>query len=502
MRLIIAYILVVNTSILNIFQILKTNILFPKRNTVAFNFPISKKFFYSTNYSNQIFSLSLLGRRRGLVSLLLCLLSAPIHSQVSDSSSTDNNFQVIDSIEITGNDITEEFIILRELTFGIGDTVSQELIEYNRDRIYSLGLFTRVDLLTVQISDKNILFINVEESWYIYPIPIIQIKDRDWDKLSYGIILVLKNFRGRNETLSGTVALGYDPSFSLNYYKPSITWKSDIYFNAEISYGTVTNRSSMAKFLYGKDFEQTFSGGRIGIGNRFGTFHRLGFNVGYNYIESPAYIKGISASNQRVDRFVYFGLGYSYDSRDLIYFPREGLFTSASVVFNGLGMNGINYQVYNLDFREYRKLIGELSAKWRIATRFTSGKLVPYYDYSFIGYQERIRGHFSSEKEGHHSYVGSVELNYPIIKELNMSLDFVPLLPRELLTYRIALYAQLFSDTGATQLRGKSLGIKDFDTGYGFGFTFLILPYNVFRLEFALDDNQNSEFIFDLSVSF
>ena len=83
-----------------------------------------------------------------------------------------------------------------------------------------------------------------------------------------------------------------------------------------------------------------------------------------------------------------------------------------------------------------------------------------------------------------------------------MSLDFVPLLPRELLTYRIALYAQLFSDTGATQFRGKSLRINDFDTGYGFGFTFLILPYNVFRLEFALDDNQNSEFIFDLSVSF
>jgi outer membrane protein assembly factor BamA len=165
-------------------------------------------------------------------------------------------------------------------------------------------------------------------------------------------------------------------------------------------------------------------------------------------------------------------------------------------------MNGIDYQVYSIDFREYRKLIGELSGKWRAAARFTSGKLVPYYDFSYIGYQERIRGRFSYEREGHHAYIGSVELNYPIIKEMDFSLDFIPLIPKELLRYRIALYSQLFSDTGAIQFRGKPLSITDFDTGYGFGITFLILPYNVVRFEYALDDDQNSEFIFDLSVSF
>jgi outer membrane protein assembly factor BamA len=450
---------------------------------------------------NHYFSISLRGRTRGFL-IFLFFLSFPVYAQEPDSAFLFNNSQVIDSIKIIGNDVTEEFIILRELTFETGDTVSQALLEFNRDRIYSLGLFTKVDLIPTQMSDKNVLFIIVEESWYIYPIPILEVKDRDWDKLSYGVIIVLKNFRGRNETLSGTIALGYDPSFSLSYYKPSIVWKSDIYLNARISYGTIINKSSRAKFLYGRDFEQTFSGGSIGIGNRFGAYHRLGINIGYNYIESPAYIKGISASDQRIDRFVFFNLGYSYDSRDLIFFPREGLYTGASVVFNGLGMNGIDYQVYNFDFREYRKLIGELSGKWRIAARFTSGKLVPYYDFSFIGYQERIRGHFSYEREGHHSYVGSVELNYPIIKEMDMSLDFIPLIPKELLRYRIALYSQLFSDTGATQLRGEPLSITDFDSGYGIGITLLILPYNVFRLEYALDDNQNAEFIFDLSVSF
>ncbi len=39
---------------------------------------------------------------------------------------------IIDSIVFKGNDITEDFIILRELNFTIGDTLNPKLAEYNR----------------------------------------------------------------------------------------------------------------------------------------------------------------------------------------------------------------------------------------------------------------------------------------------------------------------------------------------------------------------------------
>ena len=42
---------------------------------------------------------------------------------------------VIDSIVIKGNDQTEDYIILRELTVGVGDTLNPKLAEYNRERI-------------------------------------------------------------------------------------------------------------------------------------------------------------------------------------------------------------------------------------------------------------------------------------------------------------------------------------------------------------------------------
>jgi len=107
----------------------------------------------------------------------------------------------VDSITIIGNEITEPEIILRELTFKTGDIVTEENLEYNKDRIYSLGIFTRVDLL-INIEDNlNKLIIYVEESWYIYPIPFAELKDKDWDKISYGINLILFSTLGHPEWL-------------------------------------------------------------------------------------------------------------------------------------------------------------------------------------------------------------------------------------------------------------------------------------------------------------
>ncbi len=436
-----------------------------------------------------------------LLPIIIFSFSTVSFCQITGNNSNDKSLFIIDSIKIFGNDITEDFIILRELTFEAGDTVDQHMLEYNEERVYSLGIFNKVNF-RFQDNDSSKLNIELEESWYIYPIPFFRLKKRDWDKFSYGIAVLVKNFRGRNETLSGSAALGYDPSFSISYFKPSIIYKSNVYFNVNLSHRTITNRSVAAARLFGNDFEYTQISNEVGIGNRFGLFHWAGFDVGFNYIESPKYFQGSNASNERIDRLIKLGLSYSYDTRDLIQFPSEGMLFSFYMQLKGLGINNINYRIYNIDFREYRNLFGDLTAKWRVTTRQTAGKIIPYYDFSYLGFEEAVRGHFNREREGHHYYLGSVELLHPIIKDINISFDFIPLLPHELLTYRLALYAQLFGDTGLTQLRGTPLRIKDFDTGYGAGLSLLLLPYNVIRFEVALDENQNIEYIFDLAVSF
>lgn len=435
------------------------------------------------------------------VIIVLSFSGIKIHAQ-NDSLQSHLFPVIVDSIIISGNDITEEDIILRELTFSTGDTLTEKLAYYNKERIFSLGIFTKVEIYPLTGRLKDDVVIHVEESWYIYPIPFVQLKNKNWDKLSYGFYTVVKNFRGRNEVITGKAAFGYDPSFSLSYYKPSITRGSNVFFQADAAYMDVKNISSIAEGLYGNEFEQKLISGAVTAGKRLGLFHWISFSLSYNYIETPFFIKGVSASDNRIDRFPAAGISYMFDDRDLIQFPKNGLFFDIDWIWKGFGINDANYGTLNLDFREYRPLWGDLHGKWRFASRFTMGKLVPFYDYSYLGYAEKIRGHFNDQEEGHHSYISSLEIFHPIIKDMNISFEWVPLVPNQLLRYRVALYGQLFVDTGAVQQRNKKLGLNNFNTGLGGGFTLLILPYNLLRIEYAIDEYNNYEFILDLGVSF
>lgn len=437
------------------------------------------------------------------VIFLFLTVSIYCYCQSSDSLLYSGNYSIkVDSVKLTGNNITQKDVIIRELTFGIGDTVNSKILNYNSERVYSLGIFTIVTLIAYRVNQCNYILISVDESWYIYPIPFINFEDRDWEKIAYGLNFLLKNFRGQNETLSATASFGYDPSFSLAYNKPYFIREQNIYLTIQLSYQNVINKSTFAEELYEGNFNQKFINGSVDIGKRLDLFNKIDFFTGFNYVDNPVYIKGISASNERIDRQVFIGSSFTYDTRDLAQFPSRGFYAFANAQFNGLNINNIDYQVVNIDFRKDFKLDSIVILKFRAASRLTFGKLVPYYDFSYFGYGERIRGYYHEEMEGNDSYIGSVELNYPIIKELNLNFNFVPIIPNSLLSYRFEMYGELFTDTGVTRLSGEPININDFDTGYGTGLVFLVLPYSQFSIEYAFNNYGHSQIIFGLGTSF
>jgi outer membrane protein assembly factor BamA len=410
----------------------------------------------------------------------------------------------IDSIIIRGNKTTEDFIISRELSFHDGDSLTPSKASYNSERVYSLGIFDHVVIRPVFIDNKTFAVVQVDEAWYIWPIPFLDVKNGDWNRLSYGVNLLVKNFRGMNETIRTNFSLGYDPSVSISYTKPVLQYGSNVSFSTALSYSNVQNESNIAKAAYGSQFNQKMLNAQIIIGDRFSLFHYIQVTGGFNYIETPLYIpnSNINASGQRIDHVVYLGVGYTYDSRDLAQFPQKGILGSVNILEKGLGYQNINYQVYTIDFREYRRIVWDLHGKWRFASRLTSGKLIPTYDLSFFGYGERVRGYSQYVEEGNNYYLTSLEFYNPLIKDININLDFIPIVPAQLLSYRVALYAEVFGDVGTVTQRGRNIGINDFESGYGFGFTLLILPYNILRLEMAFNNFAKSELLVDLGISF
>jgi outer membrane protein assembly factor BamA len=434
--------------------------------------------------------------------LLFLCLTITIKAIENDTLYYNDNYSVkIDSILIRGNDQTADFIILRELTIGIGDTLNPGIARYNRERIYSLDIFNEVKLIPFKTNNKNYLLILIEESWYIYPLPFVTVREKDWNKISYGIAVKVKNFRGRNESLIGKFALGYDPSFSFSYFNPYLSRELDMYSQIQFGFTDVANKSFTAEKIAGKDFNQKWYYGKIIIGKRLGLYNWISISAGYDYIETPFYNDKISASNERIDRTVILGFNYSYDTRDLIQYASNGIFAFVNYELKGMGINDINYKVATFEFREYRKLIGNLVGKWLIATRLTNGK-VPLYDYSYLGLNQRIRGHWDEQMEGNNLFMGSLEFNYWILNDTRLNMYWIPFLPKSLLSYRVGLVWELFVDTGTTSINGDSLTLKQFTTGYGTGFSILFLPYFSARLEFAVDNNFRGQWIFDLGASF
>lgn len=408
----------------------------------------------------------------------------------------------IDSIEIRGNKTTEDFIILRELTFGVGDTVDNEKLHFNKERIFSLTLFNRVELFVENHEEKNILIIDVTESWYLYPIPFWYTQNNSIKKLTYGIDFLLKNFRGRNETLHATVGLGYDKYFTVKYENPALLYDEDIGFSVYAGYTNFNNRNETAERLNKGNFSYRVIHGSIGVWKRINQFNLIGGSLSFNYWEAKTKpIGAITASGKLIDHLPGAGVYHFYDSRDLKLYSQDGFYSLVNYLHRGFGVDNINYSILEIDLRGYQTLAGELSSKLRLFHKRTFGREVPFYDYEYLGYSEKIRGHNNDFVEGHNSILTSAELSYPILDEWNVSIK-LPLIPQSLTSARIGIHINIFADAGTVFENGQSLILKKFYSGYGVGITLLLLPYNAFRFEYAINELGNGEIVFATGFSF
>lgn len=411
----------------------------------------------------------------------------------------------IDSIRISGNEVTKEFVIKRELTFSEGNEISAADIDYNKERIYSLGLFNKVEIFIVKERDTVFADVIVEETWYIFPLPFLENKGADFKKLRVGVFLLYKNFRGRNETIASKIGFGYDPFYSVTFNSPLLFEGSDLQFQTGLVNMKVSNKSDYIKAKLreqGKgNFDYKLITGFVNVGKRLNKFNRLFFNVKYSYIEMPLKMENLTFSDTRIDRVFSSGVQYEFDSRDLIQNSTNGVYLAGSFTHSGFNSKNISVNSFSVDFRHYYQFNSQFYAKYRLYSQNIYGDNIPRYSYSFLGEKEFVRGHKNDQREAKNMLFGSFELNYLLLKEWNFSFK-LPLIPQKLTSYRVGLVAKLFADAGTVFNSYKKLHFNGFDSGYGGGIMLLILPHNAFRFEYAVNKYGKGEFIFGSGFSF
>ncbi len=155
-----------------------------------------------------------------------------IGSSVCAQSGSDLNhaggkdYYRIDSIILSGNKITKDQIIFREIVFNTGDSLRSDridtLITRSRQNLMNTSLFNFVEIQkTFPDPGKAnmVIKVKVTERWYIWPTPILKLSDRnfnvwwqtkDLSRLSYGFYIDWRNFRGRKENLILRFQWGYN----------------------------------------------------------------------------------------------------------------------------------------------------------------------------------------------------------------------------------------------------------------------------------------------------
>ena len=440
--------------------------------------------------------------------LLFFMGSGDLFPQTSDSSVLDFSGKLyislipgekikVDTVIITGNKITQNIIILKELTFLKTDSITPEILEYNKNRIYSTGLFTKIDGLIYKQNDKNILEFHVDERWYLYPYPILGIKDRNWSHIYYGLGLAHTNFFGLNQKLFGSFALGYDPFVNFHYFNPNL-YREDFMFDVSLNYSRTKNKS-LFKSTQAKDFNEYWYGAQISAGNRLDIYKTIWLTVGYNQIKvTEKYLdKTISATGK--DEFLSINISGEINTRDMNEYPTKGEYITAAVKKCGFGESEVDYLQAWFDARKYFHIYNSLSLCFRGFQGLTIGNVLPNYSHYFFGYSERIRGNFRHVLEGENITGFSTELRIPLIGPTYYIVPDMPIPQFAILRYGVS--GTLFFDSGEVWDK-HCFKWNEVTYGYGFGLNFL-LPYSaVLRTEVGFNEKFKSELIFDARVSF
>jgi len=424
--------------------------------------------------------------------LLPALFIAVLCSAVIADEQTAHN-KPISTIVIVGNEVTDENVIIRELTVQKGAIPLQEELDESRKRLLNLRLFTRVDLYLVpQNEEADILIVEVTEQWYFYPVPILTMRERDWKKWSYGLAVTHSNFRGQNEKFWAGFWFGYRPGFGINFQDQ---WAGDsLHLTTGFSFNKTTfNHRTL-------DFEERHLSGSLSVGKWWNLYLNSDLILLIDRISVDQDYVSYMRSGKETEYLIGIAGVLRFDTRDLYSYPSRGAFIRLYAMHNGVFQKYNRYQQIDLDTRMFLPAYSTTFGI-RIFQSYLIGS-VPVYRLNYLGFGERIRGRFYEFWEGRNINLASIEFRIPVIpvRYFSMNLPFIPeAYTRNL---KLGLNFGIFADAGIIWTDPHEYAMSNVKSGFGAGLH-LRLPYiEVFRIDYAFDPNWRGQVIVEVGVSF
>ncbi|MFO7614071.1 MAG: hypothetical protein R6W71_05460 [Bacteroidales bacterium] len=367
---------------------------------------------------------------------------------------------VFSECRITGNKLTKEWLIIRELDFKIGDTLSarhrdkkglssalrytpadsSELslrMRYSRDNIINTKLFLTVNLSMEQVEGNHYrLLIDVNERHYWWLFPVVKLnapnfnewlRDIDLSAVSMGLFFSHNNLFGTSHQTSLVGYVGKSYAAAWGYRIPWIGKgrKTGLTFGAAyqnlytVEYGSLENKRQM---LYESNSLQAVSVFgvvtlRPGLYN-YGTIRFTGQWVGISdslFNLDPNFLAKGKQDNLSASLYA----DYAYDTRNSKSYPLVGNYLRVYVNKVGLGLisKDVDYFFYGIDFHFYQKL----GKRWYVAEMIklenSAGENHPYYyQVNMTQKKDFLRGYDLYTLKGDQMYFFRSNVKYELVR--------------------------------------------------------------------------------------
>jgi len=455
------------------------------------------------------------GRKYFLAALLLlfsfCLVAQSPHPLI------------VGAITVKGNKKTKTYIVLRELSFHSGDTITLAgLVQGFRtahDRLVNTHLFNDVVIYLQSfrgyVADVEI---EVKERWYIFPLPYFKPVDRNFtawaqkhyslSRINYGAKFTYYNFTGRNDNLTAWLITGYTRQFELYYNQPYADNALKHGFGFGFTYAQqrevdALTRGNIQYFINsdslayaGKYLSRLFSvSARYFYRPHLKVRHTVNLNFVSSSVDSAVTVFNPHYFNGDRRSVAYPELVYTFNYTDVDYvsYPLNGIIFETSVTRRGI----------NPDM-DLTQLSTRLTRSWPLARKWWFGiqninvlKLPlsqPFYNQGLIGYGDLyLRGLDRYVIDG---TAGTVIKNTLYRQLVNFDIPLVRGSAHDHIPFRV--YATAFSDYGYAynqDFKGNSLVNRMLYTA-GFGIDIVTFYDLSFKFDYSFNQlGQNGLFL-------
>lgn len=453
------------------------------------------------------------GVRLSILSSILCVFM--FSGFTSLAQETPKPRVLVRHIELQGNKHTKRAYILLETPFEERNRINVDdinrNIELTKQNLTRTSLF---DSVAVNIAywegDTLDIRIVVKERWYLYPAPVFDIVDRNfnewWNVYDHsmkrtvvGVKIYHLNLLGFGDKLETNILVGYNNKLELKYEIPVFD-KENNGIETEFSYITnkeiiINTHENKVQLLRNENILRRRYRATLALSRRmhFTQTHSVGIQAFYNKIADSV---SIVNRNYFIDSFSHkqwYPIAfyrYVYNTTNSKYYPTQGWLAKGELQLIGLRMTD-DYNALRLytQVSKFSSLSKKINLINTLKGQMTMSAQVPYFNNRGLGYEEDfVRGYEYYVIDGEHFGLSKNAITFNVLDK-QLRLGKYAMFP-QFKHIPLKVYFKLFGDAAYVH-SSQNIATNNFKNrllyGYGAGFDFVTYYDISARVEYSIN---------------